>query len=271
MKLELKVLFLSGIAIICSSQILIALGFGVRTAPLVDLYATQLFVASVLTSPVVVSYIHKRSTSDSSSSNEIRIPSFTELLHGEDHEKLRTSFKAQLVREFCVENYLFYFEALNFEHAENRSDMSIARAAMDIYQEFLIKNGRNEINISARLSESIEDELRASIVDFDNINATFIDQRQSLFTRLFSGLDARDSVHKKRRESVAKLAIASRREDPTSTSEEMSVDTHRTDNLSIRTPVRADVFTHARDEIYELMRRDSYVSWKKAYRREHAS
>lgn len=275
MKFEFKMLFVAALGNTVPAHTLTALGYGSGTVHLVTFYSTQLFVASVLTIPVAASFVIKRSTNPSDSTenalNVVQVPAFEELLHGVDNDKFRNSFKEQLVREFCVENYIFYFAALNFENDEERSDMSTARAAIDIYQEFLIKNGRNEINISGRLRENIEDCLRASIVNFDRINAAFLDQQPSLFPQMLFGIDFRGSMRKMRQGSVARLVNSGDFKDEkrsVSYAEETS-DTGSA-NISIRSPVSVHIFADAKNEIFELMRQDSYIKWKKAYRFEHA-
>ena len=86
------------------------------------------------------------------------------LLHDDDYNELRESFKDQLTREFSAENYLFYFATLHFEAAfdinSNRRSVfeegnmtAPARAALDIYQEFLVENARNEVS-NATFQES---------------------------------------------------------------------------------------------------------------------
>lgn len=119
------------------------------------------------------------SRTDSQASNQTaaaggggwNVPPLEQILLNDDYAALREDFKAHLVREFSIENYLFFNASYNFEYrkARSESDEHLARSAVKIYYEFIQDDSPSQVNVQFSERKAVEKALRKCILNFDEL------------------------------------------------------------------------------------------------------
>lgn len=152
---------------------------GEGVSQLASLVVGHLYIVVSLDFPILLSL---RNTSlNSRSKRRVKFPTLSEILLERKHMDLREIVREQFVKEFCVENYVFFYAAYDFEAKAQSygsetamARKAVAQSAFEIYDKFLGEHSPYQINLPNDMRHEVISALRVSITNFD----TLVEARQ---------------------------------------------------------------------------------------------